>query len=942
MDFLNYKEKLENNDFNQMMDKMYKISQVKKKISSKGIKKNLTTDEDRKIENYVTYLLCENNIKNNQILNIPLTSKYSFDGNLFSYAIQKINKNENDNLYLIHSLKFYDTFNNLLIKILNDEEKVFLFNQILSKIKIEEKQENDILFKIGENSEKFYFLLNGSATKLIPNQYDIIMDKYEYFIFMKYLYKLDEIELFNLTLVENEEVFDKYELLHFILEDKNIKLHRNVIKQLKNMEASYVSQRLNAIKLNDTNFNNEKSIILSGRKKKLEDVLKGDYVTSCLDEHIKKIKVPVEEYINNLKPINFEEENDDFIKRRITLYLYKIEDIINVGKHLEELEEHKTNKRTSTVICNSHCILGNILKKDYYSCIKVTQTKFHRNDITFLLENELFSTLSFADFDRNYYHLFELTRMHQNQLLFHQREKSDYIYFLKHGEMSVSLEGNINDLYRIIGLKGGPKNRKLLDVNFIKRFYSVNLDNNIFEKNNNFALLKINENFPIGLEDFLDEENEYCQLFNVYCNMDSEVLAIKNDHLNEIVYREIDVFKIKEKYITKRKNLLIEKLNSLKNGLIQKYLYEKYKIKAILPDLFEETALLSPKRIKNPERFVKGSPRRKNDLLYIDTKFNGKSYIEITTAIKLRENKELYPDNNDQSENQKNNNSEEQENKNNNNSNINETETSKNFETIINENIKTDDNINNNNTDIERSTLNVNSTGNINKFRKKKVTVKMPNMKENSLSKVNKEILELIRSPNFNQIIRLNKNKKIELDPLDKIYKHLKYPSITNSRSIKNFPKNNIGYEITSFNVLTPLKPHKFIPNNRKIILPQHPPIHGYFSKKMKEIKLFKTISQDKSSVILKTETNPHDLYFDRNNKLIATINFQKHKSKDKNRLIFNNIKINHSINYKVNQSLDKKSLGTNTEDNSKKNNDIEKTLMFPKINNISINRNIN
>ena len=942
MDFLNYKEKLENNDFNQMMDKMYKISQVKKKISSKGIKKNLTTDEDRKIENYVTYLLCENNIKNSQILNIPLTSKYSFDGNLFSYAIQKINKNENDNLYLIHSLKFYDTFNNLLIKILNDEEKVFLFNQIVSKIKIEEKKENDILFKIGENSEKFYFLLNGSATKLIPNQYDIIMDKYEYFIFMKYLYKLDEIELFNLTLLENEEVFDKYELLHFILEDKNIKLHRNVIKQLKNMEASYVSQRLNAIKLNDTNFNNEKSIILSGRKKKLEDVLKGDYVTSCLDEHIKKIKVPVEEYINNLKPINFEEENDDFIKRRITLYLYKIEDIINVGKHLEELEEHKTNKRTSTVICNSHCILGNILKKDYYSCIKVTQTKFHRNDITFLLENELFSTLSFADFDRNYYHLFELTRMHQNQLLFHQKEKSDYIYFLKHGEMSVSLEGNINDLYRIIGLKGGPKNRKLLDVNFIKRFYSVNLDNNIFEKNNNFALLKINENFPIGLEDFLDEENEYCQLFNVYCNMDSEVLAIKNDHLNEIVYREIDVFKIKEKYITKRKNLLIEKLNSLKNGLIQKYLYEKYKIKAILPDLFEETALLSPKRIKNPERFVKDSPRRKNDLLYIDTKFNGKSYIEITTAIKLRENKELYPDNNDQSENQKNNNSEEQENKNNNNSNINETETSKNFETIINENIKTDDNINNNNTDIEKSTLNVNSTGNINKFRKKKVTVKMPNMKENSLSKVNKEILELIRSPNFNQIIRLNKNKKIELDPLDKIYKHLKYPSITNSRSIKNFPKNNIGYEITSFNVLTPLKPHKFIPNNRKIILPQHPPIHGYFSKKMKEIKLFKTISQDKSSVILKTETNPHDLYFDRNNKLIATINFQKHKSKDKNRLIFNNIKINHSINYKVNQSLDKKSLGTNTEDNSKKNNDIEKTLMFPKINNISINRNIN
>ena len=938
MDSFNKQEKTDNNEIQNMIEKMYTRPQVKNKISSKGIKGHMITVEDKKIDAYVHSLILGNDLTITQFINVPLDIK-TFDGHLFSYAIQKINKNENESLYLIHSLKFYDTFNNLLTKILNDEEKIFLFSQIISKIKIEQKKANDILFKIGDISERFYFLLNGSTTKLTTYKYNVMMDKYEYYIYMKYLYKIDELELFNLTLIENEEIFDKFELLHYILKDKNFKYHHNVIIQLKNMEASYVSQRINANHLNEYNFNNTKTIIISQKKYKTEDIIKGDYIISCLDEHIKHINVPIEEYINNLKPINLEEEDEDLIKKKLTLHLYKIENTINVGMHLEELEQHGANKKESTIICNSDCVFGYIHKKDYYSCLKITQTKFHRNDINFLLENELFSSLSFSDFDRNYYHLFELTKKYQNQILFQQKKKNDYIYFLKHGEVSVSLEGNINDLYRIIGLKGGPKNRKILDVNYIKRFYSIDLDNHIFEKNNIFSLLKVNENFPIGLEDFLDEENDNKQLFSVHCNMDSEVLAIKKEDLKEIAYRERDVFKIKEKYIIKRKNLLIEKLNNLKNGLIQKYIYEKYKIKAMLPELFQENAL-SPRKKNNQERYDMGTPRRKNDLSYIDTKFNGRSFIEITSALKLKENKELCTEGNEICDNQKNNNNSENEITNN--------------ETTINENIKSSDTINTLNTnENDKTSTNVvnNQNKTINRIKKKRASLRMPNIKDMKMNKVNQEILDLIKSPNFNQIIKLNKNKKDVLDPLDRIYKRLKYPSISygKSKSIKHFPNDNSinsisnkGYEITSFNVLTPLKPHRFIPNNRKIILPQKPPINGYFSKKMKEIKLFKTITQDKSSVILKTETAPHNLYFDNNNNLIATLNFNKNRrknTKDKKMVIFNNIKINNSINYKISQSLDKKSNGVNTDNSIHQINKNEKTLLFPKINYISINK---
>ena len=936
-----------------LIGKVQMINRIKRKLTTHIKNKEDPSEKDKKISTAINMILSEHIINNSQIINIPINPRHPFDGKIFTYALQKENKTDYDNYYLLHYLKFYDSFNNLLTKIYRVEERIFLFTQILNKINIEEKNENDILFKVGEYSERFYFLLYGSTTKLIPYQYDAIMDKHEYYIYMKYIYKMDEIELFNLMLVENEEIFDKFELLHFILGDKNLKFHPEAIKQLRNMECSYISERLFANQLKEQNFNNEKIIVLSQTKKTLDDVLKGDYIISCLDEKIRKINVSIEEYINNLKPINFEEENDDLVKKRVTLYSYKIDKELEVGEHLEELDENRINKKNSTIICNNHCILGYLLKKDYINSLKITQTKFHKNDITFLLGNEIFQSLNFSEFDRSYFRLFELMKKYQNQMLFEQGEANDNIYFIKQGEASVNLEGNINDLYRIIGLKGGPKNRKMLDINYIKRFYSINIEEKFFSENKNFALFKINENFPLGMEDFIDEENECKQLFNVYCNMDSEVLRINKDDLNEISYREREVYRTKDKYIIKRKQLLIDKLNTLKNGLIQKYIYEKFKRKIFLPDLFDESAL-SPKNNKNIDRNFIFSPKRKNDLLYIDTKFNGKTYREITSALKLKAKQDLEQINNEQNENQKKNNNEEykkdnnkensnKKNDDNNDDNNNSNEINNNAinddEKNIYEEIKTENNIIINN--LSKNIINEKNSNSGKKPKRRKSVLKISNPQKN---KYNKELLDLIKTPYTNPLIRLQKNKKAAFDPLDKLYKELKFPSFSNSKSIKNLPtlnlnRNSIIYEIKSFKLLTPVKPHKFIPNKRKIILPQKE--IGYFNKKMKEIKVFKNISQDKSSVILKTEISPHDLYFDRNNILISTINFNKNKKgksiDDKKSLIFNNIKINQSINYKINKSNDKINSGTNTLENEKIIGDNKKLIIFPKIINNSM-----
>ena len=747
---------------------LFKRKREVKKSMILNMKREEIISNDKKAENIIDNIISEKNIALNEIINIPISEKYPFDGYLFSYIIQKQFKSEKDLYFLIHFLKFYDAFNDLLKKMYNIEEKIFLFNQIINKIIIETKEENDVLYKTGEISEKFYFLLKGSVIRLNVRQYEVNMNKFEYFLYMKYLYKLDENKLLNLILKENEEVFDKYELLYFILGDKSIKYSGEYLKQIRNMEESYVTQRLIPNEMLEMNYNNDKKIVLFETEKTLDDVLKGDYVISLTEGNIKKINVGIKDYLENLNPIEFEGENDDLIKNNVTLFTYDIDKEINVGEHLEELDSKKIQKRNSTIICNKDCIFGVIIKKDYISCLKITQTKFHKNDINFLISNELFSMMNFREFDNNYYHLFEYKKLHEKHSLFEQGEISNKIFFLKKGEICVTFEGSFNDIYRIISLKGGPKNRKSLDINYIKRFHSINLDENIFRQKHKFTIFKIKENFPIGLNDFLDEENDFKILFNAYCIMDSEVFMISKENFDEILFRENEVRKIEKNYVIKRKKILIDELNALKNGLIQNYISEKFNIKLELPYLFDDSPLLSKSKSNKKSYLTKlTKPKKKKfNQLKLDTKMNGELLIEMSKAIRTKMEKENI-------ENQK-------------------------YKYLNSENNKTFRSIFDNNNLILKSNSTYRTNDN-NKIR---------NIKDLSVSnKFNNDILKLMINDNDKNTINFRKrNEKIIIDPYDKIY-----------NTLKNDEKNK-NTDFSYLNLLWPPHPNKQISKSNRNI----------------------------------------------------------------------------------------------------------------------------
>ena len=847
--------------------------EYKKSIFLK-LSKHELSENDREAEKIVDGIISENKISLNELINIPISEKYPFDGYLFSYIIQKQIKTEKDFCFLIHYLKFYDTFNNLLTKIYNNEEKIFLFHQIINKIVIEEKDRNDILYKIGEFAEKIYFLLKGCAIRLKVEKYETNMNKFEFFLYMKYLYKLDENKLFNLILNENKEFFDKYELLYFILEDKTIKYIGDSLKQLKMMEETYVKKRIIPNKMLEYNYNNEKKIVLFESNKTLNEIFKGDYVIPNFEGHVKRINVGVKEYLDNLKPLYFKEDNDELIKNKVVLYTYNIDKEINVGEHLEELDLKKMQKRNYTVICKDDCIFGSIIKKDYISCLKVTQTKFHKNDINFLLSNELFSMMNFREFDNNYYHLFEFKKLRQKQILFEQGEITNKIFFLKKGEICVTFEGSFNDIYRIISMKGGPLNRKILDINYIKRFHSINLDEKIFKEKQMFTLFKIKENFPIGFDDFLDEENETKNLFKAYCIMDSEVFIISRENLNEIIYKEIEVRKVERNYANKRKKILIDELNKLKNGLIQKYISEKYNVKLELPYLFDETPLLLKSKIRIKNLLTKPN-KEKNTLLKIDTKINDRLYKEIQKVMISKKNKEKL-----------------------------EMQKYKYLNSEKNRSLQ-----------ILINTFNFSKPGsnNINityNYRKGSNSFKVKNIKEISKkSKTNNEILELIKTQNSKELeTSRNKKEQILLDPYQKIY-----------NSLKNDYKNKVT-DFSYLNILFPPHPNKQISKSKKNIFNSQKITFNntILSKFYKEQRIILTEESQKnliSSINIINNNKKVDENIDDEQKIYEDELNKFHKVKHDLSKIFDNINIKNAIDEEI-----------------KKGNIFEKPIIFPKI----------
>ena len=174
-------------------------------------------------ESQVTLSLKQNDIKTINVLTEMLKEKDDLSKEtifqqpetftIIKMILTKYQKDKNDVYILSHYLK---TLKNFMNSILQGQHEDFDYMPLLNKIsldlKSEEYEKNTFMMRVGDIGKKFYVIISGSVSILVPKVMNVFMTKQQYVLHLELLNSLDEKYLLEKTFKNNESVFTDFKI----------------------------------------------------------------------------------------------------------------------------------------------------------------------------------------------------------------------------------------------------------------------------------------------------------------------------------------------------------------------------------------------------------------------------------------------------------------------------------------------------------------------------------------------------------------------------------------------------------------------------------------------------------------------------------------------------------------------------------------------------------
>ena len=504
------------------------------------------------IDNYITNHVnnlkkqIEQNKKNNNsnhknninINSIPFIIDEQTD-KVVEYIFSKGKKNSKEILFIQHYLTtFSDLVEAIYEKKLMTEPNHLLW-QIAKFLKYETYEKYDLLFRFGDEGDKFYMIFTGNVAVIIPKERKVKMTISEY---IKYLKKLMILKEFGLI----EKIIDKNFDIFFNEEISEIK---------HNLFDISNTQKLKLKKSETRRYSNIKNIF-----------------------PIEKIKI--EDYINRIKPelnnikkeINEKNENEEEKKEEehnIIIYDYII---------ITELKSYSTfgdvalstftNKRTATIFSINNSSFGILDNKTYQKCVKISQNLVRSKNISCIKNIPFFEKITFDYFNEKYFNYFNLINVKRGDIIFNQKDKRKKIYFIKEGEVDLIMKGCIKDINNILNVfdKKDIKRRNHLLMDFK---YEEDTTSHFYINDNYIKVWKVIKVFKqdvFGLDDCLFDNlyfvcakfsNEFGELYEI----DYEIF--KNIVSNKIIKKSFENFQ------NEKIKLMSVRLKKIRNAYIK-------------------------------------------------------------------------------------------------------------------------------------------------------------------------------------------------------------------------------------------------------------------------------------------------------------------------------------------------------------------------------------
>ena len=389
-------------------------------------------------------------------------------------------------------------------------------------------KKGEVLFKIGDIGDKFYFILDGKINVLkLKELKDVYMTSVEYLQYCLFLISIKEDYILNEVLKKNKKVINilyvddigKIYRIIFIrlLREKIINHNITSNEELLKFFSEY-KQEISEFHITEQDLNNLQQQIQKGVFGSARDW--ENYILKRVRLTIKE-SIFFEEYEEQFKDTNF--------TYNIICYVYESFLFFGPGLFFGDFALDSENaRRNATIRAEEKTYLGWMKSLDYANIIAPKRKVEKHNEIMFLYKNYFFKNINLFSFEKKYFHLFPPCEFVKGETMFHQSGSPKGLYFIKSGQIQIEIKVSLfelefiieqifnkmiqNNFYKLVSKLKGPN--YLVDLTILKNI-KKNLKDPSLEKNKDknqrlieelnkkikYKLTYITQNEIIGIEE---------------------------------------------------------------------------------------------------------------------------------------------------------------------------------------------------------------------------------------------------------------------------------------------------------------------------------------------------------------------------------------------------------------------------------------------------------
>jgi len=527
---------------------------------------------------------------------------------------------------------FFPEFNKLMDKKGDD---IIAEISYASKEDIFEK--NQIIYKYGDEVDRFYIIFEGQVELYFPFTEEVEMNIDEFYIYMLRLRRYDEIEMLNDVLLLNEEKFLKEINGKFNVDRYIYKLYVSYIRlkfepeylfKEENKDKNDKSSNMynNIINFDDTFDDKEiKELILRISDELIETIkyIMPEKMFEIIEEKVdgrinkKIIKLPeqiikIHKKLNPLNIINGQNYyerilpkkilNDDLVKKKIIIMKYLKADTLTKGQtfgdfnsdsfalfshyYLEKMKNSNLklikphqhhNFRNMTVITSSQTFLysfGKTIFFEYFS--KYIERKTYKKKV-YILNHPLFSISKNKNLLKTYSQCFKEQLLKEGEDIIKENdiltESNIFTYFIIKGECQLSCIKTIPQIDEIIKILGKEDEIKNTYNKRVKEILNTAQYEDLVKGPVKFKLNYLSKYDIIGLTEYFDKDKYF---LNVKCTQKGTKIYKVDSRIIKLLIDSDELIKEnKDKIIYEKYKRLYENLINQRKMFFDSLLNEK-------------------------------------------------------------------------------------------------------------------------------------------------------------------------------------------------------------------------------------------------------------------------------------------------------------------------------------------------------------------------------